>query len=229
MSGKRLQQVAAAGGIAFVLLESVGQGLIQVGGMEPSFGAPADEIVKFFLARDESLFMWGGYLSLLSFIALIWFLGALWAVLKRSERAAGEPALLAMVAFGSGLVGTATLTGGAWAIAVFRIREGLDPQIAQILFDLGNFAFATSWVFFASLLLAAGIGALRYGALPRWLGWSSIIIAVGLLVGRIFWTSQVAFTPWVLFWLWLIVVSGTLIRQAGKDQTETASAGAEGV
>jgi len=222
MSRKRIEQVAAAGGIAFVVLESVGQGLIQVGGMEPKFGAPAEEIVEFFLARDDTLFMWGGYLSLLSFIALIWFLGALWAVLRDAE---GESALLSMVAFGSGLVAVAALTGGGWALAVFRIRDGLDPQIARTLFDLGNFAFATSWVFYASLLLAVGVVALQYGALPRWLGWASIVIGFGLMVGRIFWTSQAAFTPWVLFWLWLVVVSVILIRRAGKGHIETAAAG----
>jgi hypothetical protein len=41
MSGKRLEQVAAAGGIAFVVLDGVGQGLIQIGGAEPAFGALA--------------------------------------------------------------------------------------------------------------------------------------------------------------------------------------------
>jgi hypothetical protein len=222
MSRKRIEQVAAAGGIAFVVLKSVGQGLIQVGGMEPAFGAPAEEIVDFFLAREDTLFMWGGYLSLLSFIALVWFLGALWTALRDAE---GESALLSMTAFGSGLVGAAVLTGGAWAIAVFRIREGLDPQIARTLYDLGNFAFATSWVFYASLLLAVGAAALQYRALPRWLGWASIVVAIGLLVGRIYWTSQAAFVPWVLFWLWLIVVSVILIRRAGKSQNETAVAG----
>jgi hypothetical protein len=99
-----------------------------MGGAEPAFGAPADEIMAFFLARDETLFNWGGYLSLLSFIALLWFLGALWAAMRRAE---GDPALLSMVAFGSGLVGVAALTGGTWAMAVFRIREGLDPQACR--------------------------------------------------------------------------------------------------
>jgi hypothetical protein len=157
MSRKRLEQVAAAGGIAFVVLESVGQGFIQIGGAEPAFGAPADEILAFFLARDETLFNWGGYLSLLSFIAFIWFLGALWAALRRAE---GDPGLLSLVAFGSGLVAVAALTGGGWAMVVFRLQDGVDLQIARTLYDLGNFAFATSWVFFASLLLAAGMAAI---------------------------------------------------------------------
>jgi hypothetical protein len=222
MSRKRLQQVAAAGGIVFVVLEGVGQGLIQVGGAEPAFGAPAEEIMAFFLARNESLFNWGGYLTLLSFIALIWFLGSLWAAIRKVE---GDPALLSLVAFGSGLVGLAAATGGGWALAVFRIQEGLDPQLGRMLFDLGNFAFATTWVFFASLLLATGLGAVQYGALPRWLGWASIVIGIGLLLARIIWTSQAAFVPWVLFWLWLIIVSVILIRRAGNDQLETVATG----
>ena len=108
---------------------------------------------------------------------------------------------------------------------IFRIQEGLDPQLGRMLFDLGNFAFATTWVFFASLLLATGLGAVQYGALPRWLGWASIVIGIGLLLARIIWTSQAAFVPWVLFWLWLIIVSVILIRRAGNDQLETVATG----
>ena len=40
MNRKRVEQIAALGGIGFVLLEGIGQGFIQVGGMEPEFGAP---------------------------------------------------------------------------------------------------------------------------------------------------------------------------------------------
>jgi hypothetical protein len=218
MVRKRIEQIATLGGIAFVLLEGIGQGFIQVGGMEPEFGAPAEEIVNFFLARNESLFNLGGYLSFLSFITLLWFLGALWSAIRDAELNHGGSPLLSLVAAGSGVLAVSTLTGGGWGIAVFRIRDGLDPQIAQILFDLGNLAFATSWMFFASMLLAVGVAALAYKFLPGWFGWSSIVIAVALLIARIVWTTQVAFIPWVLFWLWLVVASIVLFRRVGKVQ-----------
>ena len=55
----------------------VGQSLIQVGGPEPSFAAPAHEIVAFFEDRDSVLFNIGSYLSTLSLLPLLGFLGSL--------------------------------------------------------------------------------------------------------------------------------------------------------
>ncbi len=45
MSKHRWEQLAASGGIAYVVLQLIAQGLIQIGGAEPSFNAPAGEIV----------------------------------------------------------------------------------------------------------------------------------------------------------------------------------------
>ena len=90
--------------------------------------------------------------------------------------------------------------GGFWHIAVFRIDEGLDPQIARLLFDLGNFNFATMWVTLGALVFTVSLAAIWFGAFPRSLGWMGLVVGVGLVIARIFWTSTVAFTPYVLFW-----------------------------
>ena len=52
---RRWAQVGAAGGIAFVVMQLVAQGLTQVGGSEPAFNAPAGEIVTFFMNRNMAL------------------------------------------------------------------------------------------------------------------------------------------------------------------------------
>ena len=89
MSNPRLEQIGAAGGIVFVALQIAAQALIQAGGAEPPFDAPAQTIAAFFMARNSQLFALGDYLSTLSLIAFLWFLGRLWSVLRRAE---GEPA-----------------------------------------------------------------------------------------------------------------------------------------
>lgn len=219
MSKKRWEQMGAAGGIAFVVLQILSQALIQIGGTEPSFNASPQEIVDFFINRNPQLFAVGSLLSALSVIAFLWFLGVLWAVLRVHE---GEPGWLSLVAFGSGLVGLATVlsAGSGWTLAVFRMGEGLEPQMARFLFDHGNFGFATFWVVLASFLLATGVVSIRDRALPLWLGWFGVIIAVAFLVARAFWAapSGMVFTPYVLFWLWLIMASIVLIRRVdGKE------------
>ena len=183
----RLQRFGAIGGILFVALQLIGQGLIQVGGSEPRFDASSQEIVEFFQERNSTLFNIGSYLSTLSFIAMLGFLGSLWNILRRAE---GEPGWISLVAVGAGVgVIAHLLGGGAWHLAVFRIDEGLDPQIARLLFDIGNFAFATSWTLFGALALSVAAASLWLAAFPKWLGWAGLVIGVGLITAPIYWTS----------------------------------------
>jgi hypothetical protein len=199
-----------------------GQGLIQVGGTEPSFSAPANEILSFFQNRDPLLFKLGGLLSALAFLTLIWFLGALWARLQRYE---ASPRWLSVIALGSALIGIAVSAGtSGWALAVFRVREGLDPQLARLLFDEGNFGFATLWVFLAGFLLATAVVALRDRALPRWLGWFALVTGVALLIGRAFWDGpgSLVFIPYMLSSLWILATSIFLIRAAGKEDDSSS-------
>jgi len=216
MSKSRWEQIAAAGGILFVVMQLAGQMLIQIGGAEPAFAAPVDEIVSFFNNRNAQTAAAGGVLSFLSLIALLWFLGALYAQLRRHEE---EPAWMSLAAFGAGLVGVAVILSSAgWELALFRLEDGLDPQIARLLFDQGNYSFANFWVALAAFLFTAGISIIRDGALPRWLGWFGLVVALLLLVARVFWTvpSNAMFLPYALFWVWLIAASIGLIRRIGR-------------
>jgi hypothetical protein len=217
MSSARWERIGAAGGIVFVVLQMTAQALMQVGGAEPPFDAPAHTIVAFFLARDSQLFALGEYLSTLSLIPFLWFLGSLWSALRRSE---GEPAWLSLVAVASGLMVVATVsTGIGWSLAVFRRDEGLDPQLARLLFDQGNLAFANIWVMLASLSLATGVVSIRTGALPGWLGWTGVLVAVGLLAARAAWASSgLVFLPFIFCYLWLLALSIVLIRGASAGQ-----------
>jgi hypothetical protein len=165
--------------------------------------------------RNLTLATTGGFLSMLSAIAFLWFMGVLWATLQRHE---GEPAWMSLVAFASGVIGMAILFGGgAWELALLRLGDGQPEAIAQLLFDQGNANFANLWVALASLLLVTGILTLRDGAMPRWLGWFSLLLVVALLGARFVWfdASGVKFMPYVLFWVWLLATSVSLMRQSG--------------
>lgn len=210
--GHSLKKLGAIAAIAFPILQVISQGLMQVGGMEPSFAAPAAEILTFFQNRDATLFAFGGYIHILSLVAFVWFLGALWDELHMIEGGSGW---LSIVAVGSGLIAAATLiSSGGWALAVFRVGEGLDPQIARLLFDEGNLNFANLWVALGSMVLAAGLIFRQTGRVPGWLGWASIVLAVGLLLARAVWTTSIAFAPYMLFWLWLIVLGVMMLRRS---------------
>ena len=215
MSTSRWQQVGAAGGIAFVLLQLLSQSLIQVGGGEPAFAAPAGDIVDFFTQRSVLLFSSGSFLAALSSLTLLWFGAVLWAELQRFEP---RPSWISAVSLASVVALVAvSMTGSGWELAVFRINEGLSPEMARTLFDQGNYMFATIWVVAANFLLASSLVGLKDKALPRWVSWLGLMTAVGLIVARAFWASSgLAFLPYMLFWVWLIATSIVLIRRAGQ-------------
>lgn len=207
MSTSMMRKSGAIAGIAFPIIQMAAQGLIQVGGPEPSFAAPADEIVSFFQNRNEMLFSVGEFLSVLSLVPFLWFLGALWSTIAEKN------GVLSAIALGSGVVTAVALGGGGWSLAMFRISEGLEPSMARLLFDEGNLNFANSWVSSGTLVLAAGL-ALRKLDFPRWIGWSSLILAIAMILSRAIWTSPIAFGPHVLYWIWLIVVGVLMLRRS---------------
>ncbi len=207
----QLKKIGAIATIAFPILQMVSQGLIQIGGMEPSFAAPASEIVTFFENRDPALFAIGNYIFMLSLVAFLWFLGVLWDELRTAEGGSGW---ISLIAVGSGLVVAANLAGpGGWPLAIFRIGEGLEPQIARLLFDHGNLNFANMWVALGSMVLAAGLIMRHSDRFPTWLGWGSLVLAIGLLLARTVWTLAVAFAPYLLFWVWMISLGVVVLRR----------------
>lgn len=208
----RMNKIGALAGIAFPVLQMIAQGLIQVGGMEPTFSAPAHEILAFFENREPMMFRIGEYISTISMIAFLWFLAALWDSLAKQG---GETAWLAMVVMGSGLVSAAAFADpGGWSLAMFRLGEGMDAATARMLFDEGNLNFANSWVSLGSMVLAAGLGFRTGDTEPAWLAWSTIGMGLAMVLARLVWTEAVAFIPYVLYWVWLIVVGLRLYRRS---------------
>ena len=48
-----------------------------------------------------------------------------------------------------------------WSMAIFRVEDGLSPEMSRTLFDLGNFTFATQWIAIGGFLLFTGISSLQ--------------------------------------------------------------------
>lgn len=196
-------------GIAGLVLVAVSQGLVQVGGSEPEFDAPGDVILRFLEARDETLYPIGTFLGLIAVLALACFVSVLWVVLREIEE---RPAWRSAVVLSTGIAFVALLLSPGWELAGFRTDDGVDPQIARYAFDMGNLGFANAWVAMAAFLAAASWITLESRSLPRWLSWVAIVAAVGLLVGRAFWTSPLWLIGYSLFWVWMVGVSVQLLR-----------------
>jgi hypothetical protein len=204
MDTRRWERFAPLSGVLFVLLTVAGIA-IGLSDSPEDFPAKVDEIVEYY-SDDPGKIMIGSWLGLLGGFFLIWFGGSVRARL----RDAGE-ARLASIAFG-GAVAAATvglLIDTANFAAAVRAEEDdtIDPAVATTLYDFANSAVGTALpTAIAVFVGATGVAALRSGALPRWLGIVSLVLAVTLLIFFIAWfMTAVAL-------LWALVVSILLFR-----------------
>lgn len=197
-------------GIAAVVLANGAQGFVQVGGSEPPFDASAAVIHDFFDARVPTLYAVGSYLGVLAAVVLLWFVAGMHALLRDAE---GDPPWRSTAALLAGLVYVAGILGGGWDLAVFRMEEGVDPQLARFAYDMGNLGFASSWVALGSFALAAGWVILSSRSMPRLMGWWAVAGGAVLVTARAVWTSQIWLIGYALVMLWIVVVSVFLLRE----------------
>ena len=203
MSDRMWRRLGAAGGIFYVLLTLLGHDVI--GGTSRS-GI-------------------GLLVELLGFVFFAFFLGSLWACLRSAE---GDGGWLSAVAFGGGLVALAVKIASIAPALAAGASEGMDPGNANAIIAMNGASFR--WAYFSLtclplgvMLLSTAIVAVRTGALPRWLGWASAVVALGLL-GAL---SAAVVSPsppeWVMGWvilamllfaLWTVATSIALIRRA---------------
>ena len=187
-------------GVAAVVLWVVG---LLVGGDKTNKDEGAEILAA---VRDNSnQILLGGILFLIGTALFIWFLGALRNRLLAAE---GEPGRLAATAFAGGVataVCVALFPGPDLAAALNK--DDIDASAASAMHNLGDAFFLGAEYLLPVLLVATALASLRHGALPRWLAWVSLVIAVVLLIGPIGWAALIFAFP-----LWVIVVSILLWR-----------------
>jgi hypothetical protein len=204
-----LRRITAVAGIASFVLLTGSQFMMSAGATEPSFDAPASEIVAYLTGRDPTLQAAGSYLFGLGVVCLAVFVTGTVVLLHGVEPAPRWRSVLALVA-GTSVVGAMTNPGAD--LAAFRIDEGLDPQIARLTFDLGSLSFANGWLTLGTFAAAAGLAVLAAG-MPRWLGWWPVVAGVGLVLARTAVTSDIWLLPYFLFWAWVVAFGVRLLRR----------------
>lgn len=191
-------------------------------------------------ADDIAAFMGGHAVSdsarlafALSAFLVIWFSAGLYARL----RTARAPDVLATTTLGSGLVAAALMLAGnaGWLAAAFPAvrRLGDDADVVTYALQLGPGLAAA--VGFAGLLLGAGLASIVVRALPRWLGWSAVVVAIGELVGYLDpLTGPFSGTFLMLRMAWIVIAGVVLlarpvrraftVEQSSRAQVDPATA-----
>ena len=195
-------------GIVFIVLIVVGAGV--AGGHDVEISDSSADIATELEDKSDEVDD-GSLIWLVGFVFFFWFLAYFRRHLQKAE---GEDGWLTSVVYGSGLVGTAMiLVLISLRLATTSGDYDPDPQAAKALFAL---TWNYIWVIGPPLIAftaAASIVIIRFAALPRWIGWIGILVALSL------------FMPWMgifFFFIWIFVVSVALLIRTWRSQPEAA-------
>jgi hypothetical protein len=210
MLHKQVPRPWALSGALFVILFFVGGTL---GGSSPDIGASRAKLADWVSGQAPTVADYvGGYLELLAMLALVVFIAQFWSVLRTAE---GEHGPLSATVLAGGLLSAAIKISSfpAAFAALWRAKQGVEPQLAAALLDMNNAAFVLSWAADALMVGAAAILILRTSVLPRWLGWSGAAITL-ILLASVPVASKAPPLGFLLTILWIVATSVVLARRA---------------
>jgi len=196
-----LARIGTACGALYVIIAVIATG---GGGNSnaPNLGADGATIARYYAAHTYSQ---GLHLEALAILLQVFFVAALWGVLRRSEPA---PAWLSAAVLGAGVSAVAVKLSSAPAyFALVYHAQPLDPNLARALFEMNTFAFFVTWYLQAALLLAVTALSLAHRALPLWLGVPAGVIAISLLVAVQLAVTNLIVVPELLWLVWVVVTS----------------------
>lgn len=155
-------------------------------------GHRAKELVAFFLIAGAAL----------SFVVFALGLRTLIARVESPTRT------LASLAFGAGVASATLVLAGnalsrATAFAAGNDVFQLDANTRRLFETAGFLLFVSGALAAILLVVAVSLAALRYGVLPRWLGWAGFGFAALLPLA-------IGFIGFLVLFLWVLVVSGAL-------------------
>ena len=206
------ERLGALSGILFAVLLFAGMSL---GGDESHDPSQPAAVLASRIADERDRVRLGVYLALLGVFFLLWFLGYLRRHLQQAE---GERGWFTAVAYGGGLVFAGMLLVGlSYAVAATVLSDyGEDPQVARALAVLGWEHLAVVAPPLAALVGGTAAVSLRFGAVPRWLGWVGVAITLALLTPTYFFAFLAA-----LVWLIALCVV-LLLRTRSVPHRESA-------
>ena len=181
-------------GLLFVVLAVVGS---LIGGEPKDAGNPAQEIVDHYIDNKDSIII-GAAIFGLACVALVFFAGYLRTVLRRAE---GEGGMLsALTVVGAAIMAVGLAIDATILFAIAEAADDLEPASVQALQAFWDNDFMPIAVGLVVFLLSSGIAMVRYGVLPKWLGWIAIVLGI---VGL----TPLGFFAFLAGGLWIAVVS----------------------
>ena len=168
------------------------------------------EVVSFYHEHSSSIMVTNLVLALLAAFLLAALLVELRATLRSGE--AGESIYSSLVALGgAALVVSISLMGMVTTAVAGAAEAGLSDDSLLGAAIVADYAWMPWLVAAALTLFATGVGGLRTATLPKWIAWASIVLGALCLTG----IGGIA--VFMLFPLWILVISIVLLRRQSAD------------
>lgn len=186
--------VAPLTGVAFVVVAIVG-GII--GGEPPDAGSPVREIIDYYTDNKTSIQV-GSFVGVAAVVLLVFFGAYLRSVLSAAEGPGGMLSALTLV--GTAVVAVGLAIDLTISIALVEAVDDIDPAAVQALQALWDNDFVPIALGALVFLISTGLSIVRHGALPKWLGWVALVLAV---IGF----TPIGFVAFIGAGLWIAIVS----------------------
>ena len=167
-------------------------------------GSKGPEILTHYQQHSDGILA-AGLLWAIGTLLFIWFLGSLRSRYLAAEGGTGR---LTALAYGGGIAAAtiAMLIPVADEVGALN-KDDIDASGASVLHHFSDGFFVAAEYTLPVFFFASAILVLRYAALPKWLGWFSILIGIVLLIGPSVWAAFIFATPLcvliVSVWLYL--------------------------
>ena len=208
-------RLAAFGGLGFLIVSLAGDLMI---GAFPRPATPASQLVSFYAAHHAQVRA-GGTLLALGGVFFVLFGLAVWA---RIRQAPASPLLAGLAVIATTMVGLTTLAsaGTFGVLGDIGAQPAIAPAALQawhIMAAEGSLADSASTFLF---LLTAALAGLLARAVPRWLAWPALLLAILQLL-----PDQVGFLASLVFPVWAAAAGTSLLfaRQFRPHSTYTTA------
>jgi hypothetical protein len=207
----RKEWLAPLTGLAFVALLIAS---FAVGGEPKEASDGAQEVVDFYSDNKESV-QAGAAIGALAAVAMVFF----FAYLRRVLIEAGQrDTLPTAMLVGAGILATGIGIDTTLLFAAAEAAEDVDPSAILAIQTIWDNDFFPLAIGVSVILWSAGISVVRSGALPKWLGWIAIALAVISL-------SPIGFVAAMGLVIWILIASILLtVRARGGASAPPAAA-----
>jgi len=215
VSPAAIGRLAAVGGLGFCIASLAGDFTI---GPFPDSGTPAPQLVSYYAAHHAQV----GAAGMLLAVAGLLFVPFGLAVWARIRQASGSPVLAGLAIIATTLVALTTLTSASAYGVLGDIGglRGVSPTALQAWHIMGSEGSLVGAAATFLFLLAAAWAGLAVRAVPPWLAWPALLLAVLQLMPH-----PIGFFASMLFLAWAAAAGiGLLLARPSRQAVPSRAA-----